>query len=683
MLSNASTHMMNQDHKCIIHLSFNHSHQSFPEPAGLLGGSGQEGHDTSHAAADNSSHQGEGVLHQEHEGVRVEFVAQKCDTNGHFLPDDAPPPPHAQKLPDNWTPYHNQLKFELADSLSTNAELPVKKIDMLLEIWATSWLALGGEPLFTNHTDLHSTINSTDIGNKVIQNILMCAEFTDEMDFVPYHEYDATTNERHWQDFIDDLTITGLTLIPIILSSNKTTVSVATGQMDYYPLYLSIGNVHNCICHGHNNAIVLIMFLAMPKTTREHANTPEFHKFKQQLFHSSLTCILHSLHPTMEALEVILFGDGYYWHVIYALAAYIADYEKQVLHSCIMQNWCPKCLAHQDNLDETALCHHQVHADAVITEFELCKLWEMYGIVGDLPFMNDFLHVDIHQMLSQDIHHQLIKGGFKDHLVDWVEKYLIHIHRTVRAEKVLDEIDQWIGAVHFKQWTSDDSKGYVPSDVVHTFQAFLPCKTLVKIDDVLRHFHLYHKVFSTTSVVNTFSLPQQHLMKHYHHLICQYGAPNGLCSSITKPNGLDKAEAAMASYKEKVGETVDTPMVIDMHVSLSILECKHAKNVEALTVELDMPQRHPLNECLIYNSKLHVFNSACSMFFAPSDLSDFLGTEYPCDDVHWFDHVGDGPDEETGMWIVCPDLKPHYSYDMFHSFYVIKFADHHAFEIAF
>ncbi|KAL4070465.1 hypothetical protein J3A83DRAFT_4358646 [Scleroderma citrinum] len=618
-------------------------------------------------------------------------TTQKCDTNGHFLPDDAPPPPHAQKLPDNWTPYHSQLKFELADSLFTNAELPVKKIDMLLEIWATSWLAL----------DLHSTINSTDIGNKVIQNILMCAEFTDEMDFVPYHEYDATTNERHWQDFIDDLTITGLTLISIILSSNKTTVSVATGQMDYYPLYLSIGNVHNCICHGHHNAIVLIMFLAMPKTTREHANTPEFHKFKQQLFHSSLTCILHSLHPTMEALEVILFGDGYYWHVIYALAAYIADYEKQVLHSCIMQNWCPKCLAHQDNLDETALCHHQVHADAVITEFELCKLWEMYGIVGDLPFMNDFLHVDIHQMLSQDIHHQLIKGGFKDHLVDWVEKYLIHIHRTVRAEKVLDEIDQWIGAVHFKQWTSDDSKGYVPSDVVHTFQAFLPCKTLVKIDDVLRHFHLYHKVFSTTSVVNTFSLPQQHLMKHYHHLICQYGAPNGLCSSITK---LDKLTMACADFK-----------------------CMHAKNVEALTVELDMPQfsnifchflhlqTNPANTC--DPEDIPSMSPCLDCVFVVTDthaegmhgLNVFLGTEYPCDDVHWFDHVGDGPDEETGMWIVCPaiihidtmyctvhlipvysdhninsrDLKPHYSYDMFHSFYVIKFADHHAFEIAF
>ena len=45
-------------------------------------------------------------------------------------------------------------------------------------------------------------------------------------------------------------------------------------------------------------------------------------------------------------------------------------------------------------------------------------------------------------MLSPDILHQLIKGGFKDHLVEWVEKYLIRIHTKAGAEKILDEIDR-------------------------------------------------------------------------------------------------------------------------------------------------------------------------------------------------------------------------------------------------
>ena len=46
-------------------------------------------------------------------------------------------------------------------------------------------------------------------------------------------------------------------------------------------------------------------------------------------------------------------------------------------------------------------------------------------------------------MLSPDILHQLIKGGFKDHLVDWVEKYLIHIHGKTEAERILNDIDRW------------------------------------------------------------------------------------------------------------------------------------------------------------------------------------------------------------------------------------------------
>ncbi|KIN97128.1 hypothetical protein M404DRAFT_161295, partial [Pisolithus tinctorius Marx 270] len=44
----------------------------------------------------------------------------------------------------------------------------------------------------------------------------------------------------------------------------------------------------------------------------------------------------------------------------------------------------------------------------------------------------------------------------------------------------------------------------------------------------------YREVFWNAQVVTTFSLPQQHAMKHYPYLICQFSAPNGLCSSITE-----------------------------------------------------------------------------------------------------------------------------------------------------
>ena len=86
----------------------------------------------------------------------------------------------------------------------------------------------------------------------------------------------------------------------------------------------------------------------------------------------------------MKVPELVLFGDDYYRHVIYSLAAYIADYEEQVLLSCILRNWCAKCIAHRGNLDEEALHHCREHSDTLIEEFESRKLREEYGIVGDL-----------------------------------------------------------------------------------------------------------------------------------------------------------------------------------------------------------------------------------------------------------------------------------------------------------
>ncbi|KAI5999674.1 hypothetical protein EDD15DRAFT_2386398 [Pisolithus albus] len=844
-------------HKRTLHPSFSCHRQSLLDHAGLLGSLGQEDH-----AADRTSplpehafdgYQADGPSDQECGAMRSEFVgsgsklyrnyhpglnARRCDAHGQFLPDDAPPPPRAERAPDDWTPYHNRLEFELADFLFTHAEMPAKKIDTLLDIWAASLLELGG---VIDNTCVGSvkwdnfTIRYTgeERGNspapwmsdshdvwyrdprEVIHDILANSGFT------------TSNDERHWEDFMsgdwaweqadrilsDDPTTAGATLVPVILGSDKTTVSVATGQTDYYPLYLSIGNVRNTVRRAHRNAMVLIAFLAMPKTTREHAGTPAFRNFKRQLFHSSLTRILHSLRRPMKIPETVLFGDNYYRCVVYALAAYIADYEEQVLLSCIVRNWCPKCLAHRDNLDEDALRQTREHSDIVIEEFELRKLWDTYGIVHDIvPFTNDFPRADIHEMLLPDILHQLIKGGFKDHLVDWVERYLVHIHGKAEAERILDDIDRRIAAVapfaglrrfpqgwHFKQWTGDDSKGlmkvhiaaidgHVPRDMVCTFRAFLDfCylvrrnviteQTLAEIDDALRRFHLFREVFRNAGVIETFSLPRQHAMKHYPYLIRQFGAPNGLCSSITESkhikavkrpyrhtnrfqalgqiilinqrldkltaarmdftergmlNGTclsnvsdalaDESEEQMASYEEDLGDALDDPMVINARVSLA-RKHQHARanNVRALVAELGVPelpdilrrflhsQLHPndardpedipLHECPFFDGKIRVYNSACSVFFAPSDLSgtygmrreyirscpmwrnegprfdcvfvitdpqaegmrglDYQGTLYPCAVVHWFDRVGDGPDIATGMWTVCPGYHTH------------------------
>jgi hypothetical protein len=176
----------------------------------------------------------------------------------------------------------------------------------------------------------------------------------------------------------------------------------------------------------------------------------------------------------------------------------------------------------------------------------------------------------------------------------------------------------------------------------------------------------------------------------------------------------------------------------------------------------------PLEQCPDFDSKISVYHSMVAVFYSPSDpcglhgmrretiratprwrkrtprfdtvfverdptLAGIRGFDvvrvmaifafvwrdeyYPCALVHWFTHMGDEPDEVTGMWMVQPDsnldgspavgvvhldsvlravhlmpvfgdrmmpsnLTADQSLDVFRSFYVNKYIDYHAFEIA-
>ena len=63
----------------------------------------------------------------------------------------------------------------------------------------------------------------------------------------------------------------------------------------------------------------------------------------------------------------------------------------------------------------------------------------------------------------------------------------------------------------------------------------LDTKSLSELEDALKRYHVHRKIFQECGVrADGFNLPRQHSLTHYYQLIREFGAPNGLCSSITE-----------------------------------------------------------------------------------------------------------------------------------------------------
>ncbi|KAI5993868.1 hypothetical protein EDD15DRAFT_2387937 [Pisolithus albus] len=499
---------------------------------------------------------------------------------------------------DAWHPFTSEGHFELADFLFSREQMSGGNIDDLMHIWAA--LDGKGKPPFNSHSHLYQTIDDINQENtwdclemhhveaknpnaapwkqttyqiclrdagKLVEKQLSNPDLKEFIDYSP-HLLFGENHQRVWSNFMtgnwawnqcNELAKKeenhGAMFVPIILGSDKTVVSVATGNNEYWPLYITTGN-----------AVSLLGFLSVPKTDREFEADPDFRNFRRHLFHTSLAAALETIKPTISTPKVILCADGQYRHAIYGIGPYIADYPEQALLACIVQGWCPKCTAHRSNLDgdDNAILHNHDYTKLLMSKFTHQVLWKEYGV----PFTAYFSRANIHELLSPDILHQVIKGTFKDHLVAWVEAY-IRGHFP-DPDAILADIDRRIAAVPsfpglrrfpqgcgFKQWTGDDSKAlmkvylpavadYLPDKMVQAISAFMDFCYIVRqssLDEgnlaamktALSCFQAHRTIFEESGVhAKRISMPHIHALQHYHDMVQSFGAPNGLCSSITE-----------------------------------------------------------------------------------------------------------------------------------------------------
>ncbi|KAJ7871547.1 hypothetical protein B0H13DRAFT_2554444 [Mycena leptocephala] len=408
-------------------------------------------------------------------------------------------------------------------------------INTALDLWAAQVLKYGGDTPWKNAGQLYATITlfSTGCPWKVHKFVIKGHTpgtppkwMTRHTSFAP--EWKAglvqlMSGEWAWKQ-ADTIAQDPSATAPCF---DKTTVSVGTGHQEYHLVYSSPGNLTGIARRAHGTVYYRSHFSPYPKSG-------------------------------MTTAEVVRCPDGHFRRAIY----------EQVWLACVVQGW----YAMLPQRSRRPWCSHARHrkTDFLITCFDPGTLWDDFGIRHDIvPFTHDFPRAEIYELLSPDLLHQIIKGTFKDHLVEWVMQYLHETYGEARALEIIADIDHRISAVpsfpglrrfpdgrDFHQWTGDDSKalmkvylsaiaGHVPSEMVQCISAFLDfcylarrnaltSDTLDELDVALDRFHTLRDVFIATGVRVSISLPRQHSMVHYRPSIILFGSPNGLCSSITE-----------------------------------------------------------------------------------------------------------------------------------------------------
>ncbi|KAJ7491535.1 hypothetical protein B0H11DRAFT_1718811, partial [Mycena galericulata] len=250
-----------------------------------------------------------------------------CDADGHDLPPGSAAPPREERAPDDYSPFASRAEFEFAEFLYTEQEISGKGIDRLAQLLAG--LYPGQDPPFADHKDLYATIDSIQQGDVpwesfsvkytgpipetgtvpvwmnetyevwfrsplgIFEKQLANPDFKDEMDWAPKRIFkdgkrqfcDLFSGNWVWEQadkIAEDPETHGAMFVPGVFGSDKTTVSVGTGNTEFYPFYGGIGNIHNSTRRAHREGLSVMAFLSIPKTTRQYAGSNEFRKFRRQ-----------------------------------------------------------------------------------------------------------------------------------------------------------------------------------------------------------------------------------------------------------------------------------------------------------------------------------------------------------------------------------------------------------------
>ena len=310
-------------------------------------------------------------------------------------------------------------------------------------------------------------------------------------------------------------------------------------------MYISIGNVDKHICRQPTKqATILLGYL--PVTKLECFAEEERGDQKQILFHYAMSLMLAPLKEAGSTGVEMTCADGYVRCIHPILAAYVADFPEQCLVACCKESRCPRCKVktnYRGNLGSSVPRRTSDTLNTLAAEFrDEPSSAKKDGVQTNVlaPFWADLPYTDIFSCITPDILHQLHKGVFKDHLLQWCTS----MAGAEELDRRLRTMTSHAGLCHFKmgisvlkQWTGTEAKhlekvilgalaGAIKPEAFRTARAIIDfiyysqfsshsTTTLKYMEDALIEFHKYKHIFTEDGISDHFNIPKHHSMIHY------------------------------------------------------------------------------------------------------------------------------------------------------------------------
>ncbi|KAJ6580141.1 hypothetical protein DFH09DRAFT_912800 [Mycena vulgaris] len=380
----------------------------------------------------------------------------------------------------------------------------------------------------------------------------------------------------------------GATVIPIIISSDKTQLTVF-GNKTAYPVYMSIGNIPKEIRRKPSRRGYVLLGYLPTSRMKNVTNSAARRRILANVFHACMSYILAPLRTAGATGIPMTSGDGVTrrGHPIYA--TFVGDYPEQCLVTAVKTGECPTCDVPRDELgEETSFPLRDLESILEALDMldegptiyaQACKDAGIKPVFH--PFWEGLPYANIFRAISPDVLHQLYQGIVK-HLISWLKSccgeaeidarcrrlppnhnirlFMSGISNLSRVTgKEHDQISRFLLGIIVDIRLPDNLSpnrllGAVRGILDFVYQAQYPMhttETLAHLANSLERFHENKSIFVDLGVRNDFNLPKLHYCKHYIMYIKLFGTTDNYNTEYTERLHIDLAKDAFRSTNFK------------------------------------------------------------------------------------------------------------------------------------